>query len=151
MMKKLYFDMDGVLVDFDSALAKQPKEVLDKYKEHPDNIPGLFAEMDPIPGGLEAAHKLANKYDCYILSTAPWHNPSAWGDKVAWITERAEDIFRKKVILTHHKGFLNDGISFLIDDRDKHGADEFGERHIQLWSDKFPDWDSVVDYLLSLN
>jgi len=148
-MKKLYFDMDGVLVDFESGLAKQSEETRKQYEDDPDDIPGLFAQMDPIPGGLEAARILATKYDCYILSTAPWHNPSAWGDKVDWITKRAEDIFKKKVILTHNKGFLNDGESFLIDDRDKHGADEFRDRHIQLWSDKFPDWDSVVDYLMN--
>lgn len=28
-----------------------------------------------------AVHKLAAVYDVFILSTAPWKNPSAWSDK----------------------------------------------------------------------
>ena len=151
-MKKriLYFDMDGVLVDFGSALKKQPSEILEQYKGHEDDIPGLFGQMEPIDGAIDAVHKLAEKYDCYVLSTAPWANPSSWTDKVKWITEHLDDVFHKKIILTHHKNLLNDGNAFLIDDRTKHGADEFADRHIQFGSDKYPDWQSVVDYLMKL-
>lgn len=151
-MKKriLYFDMDGVLVDFGSALKKQPSEILEQYKGHEDDIPGLFGQMEPIDGAIDTVHKLAEKYDCYVLSTAPWANPSSWADKVKWITEHLDDVFHKKIILTHHKNLLNDGNAFLIDDRTKHGADEFGDRHIQFGSDKYPDWQSVVDYLMKL-
>ena len=151
-MKKriLYFDMDGVLVDFGSALKKQSSEILEQYNGHEDDIPGLFGQMEPIDGAIDAVHKLAEKYDCYVLSTAPWANPSSWADKVKWITEHLDDVFHKKIILTHHKNLLNDGNAFLIDDRTKHGADEFGDRHIQFGSDKYPDWQSVVDYLMKL-
>ena len=40
--------------------------------------------MDPFPNAIESIHKLSKKYDLYILSTAPWLNPSAQ-DKVDWI------------------------------------------------------------------
>ena len=26
-----------------------------------------------------------DKYDVYILSSAPWKNPSAWSDKLEWV------------------------------------------------------------------
>jgi len=148
MKTVLYFDMDGVLVDFQSALKKQTPETLEMYKGHEDDIPGLFGQMEPMQGAIEAVHKLAEKYDCYILSTAPWANPSSWADKVRWVTEHLDDVFHKKIILTHHKNMLNDGEAYLIDDRTKHGADQFGERHIHFGSNRFQNWDSVVDFLL---
>ena len=145
----LYFDMDGVLVDFGSALRKQTPETLEEYKDHEDDIPGIFSQMEPVEGAIDAVHQLAEKYDCYILSTAPWNNPSSWADKVKWVTDNLDDIFHKKMILTHSKNLLNDGKAILIDDRTKHGADEFGDRHIHFREDpRFPDWQSVVAYLM---
>lgn len=147
MKKILYLDMDGVLADFKSALAKQSKEVLEKYKGAPDEIPGIFAIMDPIPGAIEAVRTLATLFDIYILSTAPWWNPSAWADKQMWVKRYFGDIFYKKVILTHHKE-LNKG-DFLVDDREKNGANRFEGELITFGSDKFPGWNQVVDYLVA--
>lgn len=39
--------------------------------------------MDPVPGALEAVDRLKEKYDLYILSSSPWENPAALGDKLA--------------------------------------------------------------------
>jgi hypothetical protein len=36
----------------------------------------------------------------------------------------------------------------LIDDRGKNGASEFEGKWIQFGSDRFPDWQSVLDNLL---
>ena len=46
--------------------------------------------MDPMPGAIEAVQALASlgKYELYILSTAPWGNPSAWTDKAKWVQKR---------------------------------------------------------------
>ena len=52
----------------------------------------------------------------------------------------------KRLILSHHKN-LNDG-HFLIDDRTKNGADRFPGEHIHFGQPSFPDWNSVVKYLL---
>jgi 5'(3')-deoxyribonucleotidase len=59
--------------------------------------------------------------------------------------EGPENPFYKKVVLTHNK-HLNIG-DFLIDDRAKNGASEFSGEWIQFGSEKFPDWDSVIEYL----
>ena len=95
--------MDGVIVDFVSALELQSEETLKEYEGRLDEIPGLFGQMKPMPGALDAVRKLNEKYDCYILSTAPWRNPSAWSDKVEWITKHLEDVFYKKMVITHCK------------------------------------------------
>ena len=147
--RKLYFDMDGVLVDFQSGIDKLSDEVKEKYKDNLDNVPGIFGLMEPKEGAIEAVHKLKEHYDVYILTTAPWKNPSAWADKVTWVTKYLNDVFYKRIIMTHCKGLLSRGDKdFLIDDRKKHGADEFGENHIHFGSERYPDWESVLKKLL---
>ena len=84
MTKKiLYFDMNNVLVNFQSGLDQLSEETLKKYDGQLDNVPGLFASMHPLDGAIEAFMTLSNRYDSYILSTAPWGNISAWSDKAA--------------------------------------------------------------------
>jgi hypothetical protein len=41
--------------------------------------------MIPLPGAIEAYKALCEKYDCYILSTSPWNNPTAASDKFDWV------------------------------------------------------------------
>ena len=139
--------MDGVIVDFESALKLQSEETLKKYEGREDEIPGLFGQMQPMPGALDAVRKLSEFYDCYILSTAPWGNPSAWSDKVIWITRYLDDVFHKKMIITHCKHLCKG--DYLIDDSDKNGAAEFEGELIRYGSEKFPDWDAVLEYLMS--
>lgn len=144
--KRLYFDMDGVIVDFASALKLQSEQTLKEYEGREDEIPGLFGQMLPMPGALDAVRKLNEHYDCYILSTAPWGNPSAWSDKVIWITKYLDDVFHKKMVITHCKHLCKGDI--LIDDRDKHGVREFEGEWIHFGSERFPDWDAVLTYLI---
>lgn len=144
--KRLFFDMDGVLVDFQSGIDKLSEDVKKEYEGRLDEVPGVFALMSPMPGAIDAVHKLQEKYDVYILSTAPWKNPSAWSDKVKWVTEHLDDVFHKRMVITHCK-HLCEG-DYLIDDRGKNGASEFKGEWIQFGSDRFADWKSVLSYLL---
>ena len=148
--KKLFFDMDGVLVNFQSGIDKLSDEMKKKYEGCEDEVPGIFGLMDPMPGAIEAVCKLKEHYEVYILSTAPWGNPSAWSDKLLWVKKYFGDVFEKRMVLTHCKHLLNCGNGeYLIDDNKKHGASEFGERHIHFGTERFPDWDSVVEYLIA--
>ena len=149
LMKRLYFDMDGVLVDFQSGLAQQDEKTLREYEGREDEIPGIFGVMKPIDGAIEAVHRLSKHYDCYILSTAPWRNPSAWSDKVVWVTKYLDDIFHKRIVITHCKHLCKG--DYLIDDRSKHGVTEFDGEWIHFGSEKFPNWDAVLEYLLPQN
>lgn len=143
--KTVYVDMDGVLVDFNSGVNRLPTKTWEAYKDHPEDAPGIFALMDPIPGAIDAVNKLREKYSVYILSTAPWENPSAWSDKLNWVKQNLDEYFTKRLILCHHKDRLRG--SFLIDDRDKHGAKSFPGKWIHFGSPEFPDWKSVLNYL----
>ena len=117
-------------------------------KEHNlDEVPGIFALMDPVRGALEAYDELCGHFDTYILSTSPWENPSAWSDKLLWVKRHLGKAAYKRLILSHHKN-LNRG-HFLVDDRTKNGASEFEGEHIHFGTARYPDWPSVVAYLRS--
>ena len=145
MNKILYVDMDNVLVDFPSAFPKVSKELLIKHENDKDEIPGIFSLMDPMPGAIDSFNELSKLFDTYILSTSPWNNDSAWIDKLRWVKQYLGESAYKRLILSHHKN-LNIG-NFLIDDRTKNGADKFQGEHIHFGSEKFPDWNIVVNYL----
>lgn len=145
MKKTLYIDMDNVLVDFRSGIDKLSAEVVQKYGEDLDDVPGIFALMDPMPGALEAYRELAQRFDTYILSTAPWKNSSAWADKVEWVKKYLGDLAYKRLILSHHKNLLLG--DFLIDDRLKHGVDQFPGEHVHFGTEAFPNWESVLVFL----
>ena len=70
--KRVYVDMDNVLVDFQSGLDQISEEVKKEYDGQLDEIPGLFGLMKPLSGAIEAMHLLQERYDLFILSTAPW-------------------------------------------------------------------------------
>lgn len=146
----LYIDMDGVIVDFDSALPKITPKVKATYEGEYDNIPGIFELMDPMPGAIEAVQRLAHIYDTYILSSSPWENETALSHKLVWIKkyfgDHKESLFYKKVIFSQAK-HLNQG-DILIDDRKKNGAGEFAGEFIHFGTDEFPNWDSVLRHLL---
>jgi 5'-nucleotidase len=144
--KILYLDMDGVLVDFESGLVRVPAEVRSEYEGRADRIPGVFSLMDPMPGALEAYAELCGLFETFILSTAPWENPSAWTDKLLWAKTYLGDLCTKRLILTHRKD-LNRG-DFLVDDRPHRGrAQEFQGELVHFGSERFPDWPVVLEYL----
>ena len=117
--------MDNVLVDFKTGISKLSKNTTEEFEGHLDDVPGIFNLMEPMKGAIEAFNELSQseKYDVYILSTAPWDNPTAWSDKLEWVKKYLRENGYKRLILSHHKN-LNAG-DYLIDDRTKNGADKF--------------------------
>jgi len=147
MKKILYVDLDNTLVNFQSGIDKLDDSKRSAFEGHYDDTPGIFALMEPMEGGVEAFTSLAEVYDAYILSTAPWHNPSAWSDKLEWVQKHLGSPAYKRLILSHHKN-LNCG-DYLVDDRiTARGVDRFTGEVIHYGSDTYPDWSAVMRYLL---
>ncbi len=155
--------MDGVLVDFPQSTEAVDLSIREECKAwcaeqealHPDknlnhsDFEGLFATLKPREGAVDAIDVLMADFEVYLLSTAPWANTSSWSDKRRWVEQYLPNLGKKRLILTHRKD-LNRG-AFLIDDRPKKGAQEFGEKEGQEWihfgSAEFPGWPSVLSYL----
>ena len=166
MSKKiLYVDMDNVIVDFPSALEHVAADLKAQYKDDVDEIPGIFSLMEPMPNAVEALKELADLFDLYILSTAPWKNSSAWSDKLEWVHKHLgyeeKSFVHKRLILSHHKN-LNIG-DFLVDDRPNSGASQFTGEWVHFgdgvslkgepcpYHDEHPyvDWNKTLEYLRS--
>jgi len=148
--KILYIDLDNTLADFDGRVAGLDHEIRSRYEGHFDHIPGVYSLLRPMPGAVEAYRELSELFDTYILSTAPWLNPTAWTDKLQWvqlhfgIEERGPAY--KRLILTHHKDLARG--DFLVDDQPDHGAADFEGEWLHFGAGRpFPDWPSVVEYL----
>ena len=139
----IYVDMDGVLVDFESGIEQADSNLLKSYQGQYDNVPHIFSWMKPMPGGIEAFKKLNEKYDMYILTTAPWRNETALQDKKDWLNKHLGDIIKKKVIFSHHKELLMG--DYLIDDRQCLG---FKGKQFLFGSEEYPDWNSITKELL---
>lgn len=139
--------MDNVLVDFPSAFDKLDENLKEEFKDNMDDIPGIFSLMQPLENAIESYKILNEVFDVYILSTAPWNNPTAWSDKLLWVKKHLGELAYKRLIISHHKN-LNMG-DYLIDDRTKNGACDFNGEHILFGQAPFEDWEKVVNYLLN--
>jgi 5'-nucleotidase len=136
--KIVQLDMDGCIADYDLIAKDYP----DKERRHEK---GFFLKLPVIKGSPEAVKILSKSYEIYFLSTAPWSNIHAGSEKRIWLDHHFGEFAYKRLILTHYKNLVIG--DYLIDDRTKNGAAEFTGEHIHFGSAKFPNWDSVLEYL----
>lgn len=140
--KRVYLDMDGCLIDFETGIARLSPDTIAEYEGRLDEVPGIFGLMDPLPGAVDAFERLAEQFDTYILSTAPWENPSAWSDKLTTV-QRFFPGARKKLILSHNK-HLNEG-DYLVDDRPNNGAAQFRGEWLHFGPNgDYPTWADIL-------
>ena len=156
--KIIYIDMDGVIVDFQGQIDyhfESNPDYKSIYQHNPDEIPGIFRNPKPIEGAIESIFKLADSglYELFIATSATWGNVESAMHKREWIEEHFQDLFKKKMIITHRKDLLIG--DYLIDDREANGAKDFKGELIpfgwayekETWN-TYPTWDDVLKKLL---
>lgn len=123
----IQWDLDGVLV-------KYPEGV-----ETPEN----FLNLPPIEESVEVYRKLCEdpRFECYILSTAPWDTPEAWTEKRLWVEKHLGESSVRRLTLTHNKQLVMG--HYLIDDRPNNGASEFKGEWIQ-YKEGETSWESIL-------
>jgi 5'(3')-deoxyribonucleotidase len=146
--RRLFFDMDGVLVDFD-AFMKRHGLTGDQVKR----LAGAYRDMPAIEGAIAGMHKvmsLAGMYgfEVWIATKPPTGIAFAYSDKAAWVFEHLPAL-RRNIIMTHDKGLLGDEDDVLVDDR-PHRANchEFRGALIHFGpAGTVPHWPALVDRL----
>jgi 5'-nucleotidase len=146
--------MDGVLLDLDESIDRLNVEFVQDYAHRLAAAPGIFSIMKPIPDAIESFQILTAHFDTYILSTSICKNHAAVGDRLQWIKKYLGEPICQRLILTQYKN-LNIG-DYLIDAGTDCGVvggasrteNRFIGEHIHFGSDRFPNWQSILKYLL---
>lgn len=141
----VFVDMDDVLCDYTETHRRQRKMQPDIL--YPQSIAGFFQSLSPICGAIASVHELRKQYNVYILTAPSTRNPLSYTEKRLWIEAQFGYEFTKKLILSPDKSLLNG--EFLIDDQASgKGQEKFMGELIHFGSQRFPDWRSVLGYML---
>jgi len=111
-MNRVFIDMDGVIVDFDSY-----KQQCNLTGDQVKCQPGAYLAMKPYPDALPAVKSVIGMgFEVWIATKPPTGVAFAYSDKAAWILEHIPEL-KRRIIITHDKGLLGDSGDFLVDDR----------------------------------
>lgn len=144
-MKKVYVDMDGVLCNFDDA---SRQAIIDNpTQRYPQSQWGFFLKLEEMPGAIEGIRKLEEKYDVWILTRPSFNNVNSFTEKAQWVWDHLGFEILKKTIMCGDKSLVKG--DYLIDDMNTNRQSEFEGEWIEFGSYKFPDWKTVVDYLMN--
>lgn len=137
----IYIDMDDTLLDFTSAYRRELERL--PVMPFPQSQYGFFANLELLPGALEAWNILNEKHDVYFLTAPSVRNPMCYTEKRISIEKHFGYLACEKLILSTNKSLLKGDI--LIDDyATGNHQDRFGGEFIHFGSSRYPDWNSVL-------
>jgi len=144
-MKDIIFvDLDDTMADYASAqaiaISKEPGII------YPQSQFKFFENLEPIYGAIESYNLLKQKYNVLILSKPSVYNPLSYMEKRVWVEKHLGFKECDNLILSCDKTLLRG--KYLIDDMGQTGLLQPEWEHIRFGSVKFPNWESVVKYLM---
>lgn len=111
-MSRVFVDMDGVLVDFDGYMRSRAFS-----SEMVKDTPGAYSAMLPCAESIEGVHSLIGmRFEVWIATKPPTGRPWAYKEKVEWVLQYLPEL-KRRIVITHDKGFLGNAEDILIDDR----------------------------------
>lgn len=145
---RIFFDMDGVLVDFDRYM-RENSLTSDEVKRGV----GAYLKMKPIEHALAGIRSVIgfagqNGYDVWLATKPPTGVAWACADKVEWVLDHLPEL-KRRIIITHDKGLLGDADDILVDDRvHKANCAQFRGALIHFGPTGIvPHWHALVDIL----
>lgn len=128
---KIYFDMDGVLADFNKGVydLTDYDGILDKDQQKSDGVwdyikkvPNFYFKLEPFWDTIELFKDLQKKYGskCEILTGLPKPNRgilTAGEDKILWVKKYMGDDIKVNLVMREEKqNFCKNKSCILIDD-----------------------------------
>lgn len=107
--------------------------------------PHFFRRLKPIEGAQRAFQKLEeSQYDPCIVSEIDETHCEVWTDQKIWVQRHLPDEADQKLTITHNRNMVRGSI--LINNRPP--KEDTFDRFLCFGSQKYPDWDSVLDELV---
>ena len=133
-IKKIYFDMDGVLADFERGIneicrmdmpvqGKSTEEEDDRMWQAVKETEHFYDRLEPMKGAIDMYRELSAKYDCEILSAIPKPHrgiETAGEDKKSWVRRVLSPSMKVNIVFSQDKkDYAKGKNTILIDDLDK--------------------------------
>ncbi|MEO0413630.1 MAG: hypothetical protein AAF226_01610 [Verrucomicrobiota bacterium] len=138
---RIFIDLDDTIFDFQTPY----REGTVLGIRYPQAHHGFFANLNPLPGAIEAVSQLALRHDVWFATRPSVMNPMSYTEKRLSIENHFGLEACERLILIPDKSLLIGDC--LIDDGDIHGQPEFQGRWIQFGSPAFKGWEKILTML----
>ena len=123
---KIYFDMDGVLADFQKYFKQHYPEIVDPWDLTDEEfwpkvkaIPDFWENLPVLEGALELFEYAKQNHEVEILSSPSSHDHRSYGGKIKWVEKHLGEDIRVNLVTRKHKQKFAEEDSVLIDDIEK--------------------------------